>query len=803
MKKFKVTGMSCAACSSRVQAAVEKLPGINAVSVNLLTGDMITEGTASDESIITAVIAAGYGIAEGETESDGNDKEYKALKKRLLTSVLLLIVLMCFSMFHTMFGLPLPVVLTKNPLIIAVIQAVLTVIIAIINRKFFINGAKGVKNLAPNMDTLVALGAGVSFCYSLYLTLKGGNSLNLHHLYYESAAMILTLITVGKTLEAKAKGKTTDAIKMLKNMSPKIATVIKNDREEKIPAEKLQTGDVFIVRPGESFPADAVVVSGSGAVDESAVTGESIPTEKSAGDTVIGATLNKNGVLVCKTTASGKDSVFSKIIQTVTDATATKAPIARTADKVAGVFVPVVIAISVLTLIVWLILGKSVSFSLTSAVSVLVISCPCALGLATPVAIMVASGVGAKSGILYKNATALELCGKVKMVVFDKTGTLTNGTPRVTDVKTDNEKDLLSLALSLESGSSHPLSVAVCEYAKENGAFTLSCEGFTEIAGKGVSGRVKNEECFIGNFKAAQDYAKPDNSYKEFVDTVASQGKTPIVVVKENQIIGAFAVADTVKKDSGFAIKQLKKMGIEPIMLTGDNEKTANAIAKSLGIERIFASVMPEQKANIVKEIMQNGTTAMVGDGINDAPALAVADVGFAAFGGKDIAAESADAVLMNDGLTTFVNAVLLGRKTLKNIKENLFWAFIYNIIGIPLAAGVFINITGWQLSPMYGAAAMSISSFCVVMNALRLNLFKKQKQQEEKKMTKVIKIEGMMCPHCEAHVKTALEAINGVEKAEPSHKEKKAVVTLLGEVSDEALMQAVTEAGYNVISVE
>ncbi len=796
MNKFKVTGMSCAACSARVDKAVRGVKGVEGCTVNLLTGDLTVIGDVSAKEIENAVINAGYGIASETQQSEKAKSDFSLLKRRLISSVIILLFLMYISMFHHMFSAPLPKFLAHNSFLSGVLQFLLSGAIIIINRKFFINGTKGVINKAPNMDTLVALGSGVSFVYSsvlLFASLGGS-------LYFESAAMILTLVTVGKMLEGRAKDKTADAVNALKSLAPERATVIENETEKIIPIENLKVGDVFVVRPGECVPADAVVINGSSAVDESALTGESIPIDKTVGDTVIGATLNKNGVLYCKTERVGKETTFSSIIETVLNTASGKAPVARLADKVAGVFVPIVLAIAFVCFCVWMLCGRSLDFSLSRAISVLVISCPCALGLATPVAIMVGSGVGAKYGVLFKNAAALETAGKVKIVIFDKTGTVTTGVPQVTDVFSDDTENLLLYAASLESPSSHPLSNAVCEYAEKNGVKPLETKDFSEISGSGVKAIINGKDCFAGNLKSAAEKALIDDKTTKFAENAAIQGKTPIVFVAQNSVIGVIAVADAVKTDSKKAVSELKKMGIEVVMLSGDNEKTALKIASDVEIETVIAGVSPEKKAQIVSEYMKKGITAMVGDGINDAVALTAADIGISMGGGRDVAVKSADVVIMNNSLMSVVTALKLGKKTLINIKENLFWAFIYNVIGIPIAAGALIPLFGITLSPMFGAAAMSISSFCVVSNALRLNFFKIKK---EKKIMKKIVIEGMMCPHCEAHVKNALLGIKEVSEAAVSHEKGTAEVTLSAEVDNGILKAAVEAAGYKVIGIE
>ncbi|MBQ6718487.1 MAG: heavy metal translocating P-type ATPase [Clostridia bacterium] len=820
MQKFKVTGMSCAACSARVEKAVGGVEGVSECNVNLLTGDMTVNDGADAQAIINAVVDAGYGVAvadnkKKDVKSQGKeDNSNKNILSRLICSCVLLAVLMYFSMFHTMWGAPLPRIIAQNYMAQAIVQLLLTSAVMVINQRFFINGFKGLVNRAPNMDTLVALGSAAAYLYSLVnvfkMTVSSGEAALhlLHGLYFESAAMILTLITVGKLLEGYAKGKTTNAIKALLQLAPKTVTLLKDDKEITVNADEVLKDDIFVVRVGESFAVDGVVIEGSSAVDESSLTGESIPVDKVIGSKVSSGTINKTGRLVCRATAVGEDSTLAKLIKMVSDAAATKAPIARIADKVSAVFVPCVLTISLITLTVWLFLDKGFGFAIARAISVLVISCPCALGLATPVAIMVGSGVGARHGILFKTASALELCGKCNIALLDKTGTVTSGKPTVTDVfpvGNINENKFLQIAYSLESGSAHPLAIAVTEYAKKKGITALKVTEFSETAGFGVGGTVGNSFCFGCSIDSAAEKGIDTSAITELADKLSNDGKTPLVFVEDGVLIGVIAVADTIKAESKGAVATLKKMGIRVIMLTGDNQKTANAVARAVGIDEVKSGVKPDGKAQAVIGLKNEGKVIMVGDGINDAPALTTADIGMAIGSGMDIAVESADVVLMNSTLSDVVEAVRLSRKTLTNIKQNLFWAFIYNAVGIPLAAGVFISVLGWELNPMFAAAAMSLSSFCVVTNALRLNLFKSNKpiEKEKRKMKKIIKIEGLMCPHCEAHAKTALENIGGVTVLDISHKTGVANIELNVDVAEEALKNAVESQGYKVISIE
>ncbi|MBQ7836938.1 MAG: heavy metal translocating P-type ATPase [Clostridia bacterium] len=828
MEKYKVTGMSCAACSARVEKAVSGLEGVDVCSVNLLTSSMTVEGSVSAETVIAAVEAAGYG-ASLETgkkevsakEKSGAEKEEKNLIARLVASVAILAVLMYVSMGYAMWGWPLPNVIARNPMTVALIQMILSASVMIINQKFFVNGARGLWHRAPNMDTLVALGSGASFGYSTYAVFKIGDMLlagdisgaehMLHGLYFESAAMILALITVGKMLEARAKGKTTDALEALMKLSPQTATVIRDGKETVISIENVVKGDVFIVRPGENIPVDGEVTDGRSAVDESDLTGESLPIDKKKGDKVSSGTNNKSGALTCRATRVGEDTTLSQIIKMVSDASATKAPIAKIADKVSGVFVPIVITVAVITTAIWLIAGEAVGVALSHGIAVLVISCPCALGLATPVAIMVGTGLGAKNGILFKTAASLEETGRVKTVLLDKTGTITKGHPSVTDVvphKSSNT-ELLKLAASLERNSEHPLSEAVRKKAEELGIKAVEVKELEVVPGKGLLGKIDDRLIVGGNLDFVREYAKISEDIIMRSDGFAEEGKTPLYFAYDGSLIGVIAVADTVKDDSADAIAELRAMGIKTVMLTGDNAKTANAIGKAVGVDEVISGVLPDGKENVVREYMKNGKVAMVGDGINDAPALTRADIGIAIGAGTDIAIDAADVVLMKSSLADVPAAIRLSRKTLKNIHENLFWAFFYNTVGIPLAAGALVPVWGISLTPMFGAAAMSLSSFCVVTNALRLNFAKiknKKEINEEKeneKMTKVMKIDGMMCPHCEARVKKTLESFAEVCEAVVSHEAGTAVITFTSDISNEALAAAIENDGYTVLGIE
>lgn len=832
MKQYNVTGMSCASCVARVEKAVNKVDGVTSCSVNLLTNSMSVDGDVKSSDVISAVEKAGYGASlkgNSSKENKTNDEPLKdtetpKLKKRLFSSLVFLLLLMYISMGHMMWGFPLPSILANNHIAMGLIQLLLTGIIIVINQKFFISGFKALIHRSPNMDTLVALGAGASFIYSVYALFAMTNaqvnndmSLVMKYMdefYFESAGMILTLITLGKMLESYSKGKTTNAIKGLMNLAPKKATILVDNVEKVVPVEEVKIGDIFVVKPGENIPVDGVVIEGESAVNESALTGESIPTDKTVGDNVSGATVNQSGFIKCKATKVGEDTTLSQIIKMVSDASATKAPIAKVADKVSGVFVPIVISIAVVTIIVWLLCGATFGNALVRGISVLVISCPCALGLATPVAIMVGNGVGAKNGILFKNATSLETTGKVSYVLLDKTGTITNGTPVVTDIipsENYTQDDLLSYASSLESKSEHPLAKAVVQKAIDSNIKTLDTTDFKLLTGNGVSAKINGKTIVGGSVKHISSIVNIDENIIKQADDLATKGKTPLLFVMDNQLLGIIAVADVVKSDSPKAIKELQNMGIKVVMVTGDNEKTAQAIAKESGVDEVIADVLPDGKEKVVTQYKEKGMVAMVGDGINDAPALTRADIGIAIGAGTDVAIDSADIVLMKSKLTDVSGAIRLSRGTLRNIHENLFWAFIYNVIGIPLAAGVWIPIFGWTLSPMFGAAAMSLSSFCVVTNALRLNFLNIRSSKRDRKiknitnkkekntMTTTLKINGMMCPHCEATVKTALESIDGVTFAEVSHESGTAVVTLSKEVSEDVLKKAVVDKGYTV----
>ena len=832
MKKFNVTGMSCAACSSRVEKAVSKVNGVKSVSVSLLTNSMGVEGSASDESIIAAVEKAGYGasVAGGEKKQSAEneqlkDKDTPVLMHRLIASVGFLAVLMYISMGHMMLGWPLPNFFTDNHIAMGLVQLLLCVIIMVINQKFFINGFKGLIHRSPNMDTLVALGSGASFVYSVYALfamtdaqVKGNADLvmsYMHEFYFESAAMILTLITVGKMLEAHSKGKTTNALKALLNLAPKKATLLIDGKETEVTVDKVKKGDVFVVRPGESIPVDAEITDGSTAVDESALTGESIPVDKTVGDSVSAGTINKSGFIKCSATAVGEDTALSQIIKMVSDAAATKAPVAKIADKVSGVFVPVVIVIAVVTIAVWLLCGQTVGYALARGISVLVISCPCALGLATPVAIMVGNGMGARKGILFKTASSLEAAGKIQIAVLDKTGTITKGEPKVTDVIPFgiSENELLQYAYSIETKSEHPLAKAVIAKAQEIGLVPYEITDFKAESGNGLSGEYNGEKIIGGSKKYISSLINISNDISSRADSLSEEGKTPLFFMKGDKLLGIIAVADVIKDESPQAVKELQNMGIKVVMLTGDNERTAKTVGKLAGVDEVIAGVLPDGKEKVVADLKKQGKVLMVGDGINDAPALTRADIGMAIGSGTDIAIDAADVVLMKSKLTDVPVAVRLSRKTLRNIHENLFWAFIYNVIGIPLAAGVWIPLLGWQLNPMFGAAAMSLSSFCVVTNALRLNFFditnpkkdrkiKYKSKKDDNAMTKTMKIDGMMCSHCEGRVKQSLEGLAQVSQAEVSHEKGTAVVTLTAEVSNDVLKKTVEDQGYNVISI-
>lgn len=832
MKKFNVTGMSCAACSSRVEKAVSKVEGVQSCSVSLLTNSMGVEGSASEESIIAAVEKTGYGasVAGAEKKQSAEtdqlkDKDTPVLMHRLIASVGFLAVLMYISMGHMMLGWPLPNFFTDNHIAMGLVQLLLCVIIMVINQKFFINGFKGLIHRSPNMDTLVALGSGASFVYSVYALfamtdaqVKGNTELvmsYMHEFYFESAAMILTLITVGKMLEAHSKGKTTNALKALLNLAPKKATLLIDGKETEVTVDKVKKGDVFVVRPGESIPVDAEITDGSTAVDESALTGESIPVDKVVGDTVSAGTINKSGFIKCSATAVGEDTALSQIIKMVSDAAATKAPVAKIADKVSGVFVPAVIVIALITIAVWLLCGQTVGYALARGISVLVISCPCALGLATPVDIMVGNGMGARKGILFKTAASLEEAGKTQIAVLDKTGTITKGEPKVTDIIpfeiTENE--LLKYAYSIEAKSEHPLAKAIIVKAEELSLNPYEVTDFKAESGNGLSAEYNGKRIIGGSKKYISSIIGISNDILSKADKLSEEGKTPLFFMLDNKLLGIIAVADVIKEESPQAIKQLQNMGIKVVMLTGDNERTAKAVGKLAGVDEVIAGVLPDGKEKVVADLKKQGKVLMVGDGINDAPALTRADIGMAIGSGTDIAIDAADVVFMKSKLTDVPAAVRLSRKTLRNIHENLFWAFIYNVIGIPLAAGVWIPLLGWQLNPMFGAAAMSLSSFCVVTNALRLNFFditnpkkdrkiKYKSKKDDNAMTKTMKIDGMMCSHCEGRVKQSLEGLAQVSQAEVSHEKGTAVVTLTAEVSNDVLKKTVEDQGYNVISI-
>ena len=836
MEQYTVTGMSCAACSARVEKAVSKVPGVTACSVSLLTNSMGVEGTASQADIIKAVVDAGYGASVKGEETAAASASYQAeeealadhetpiLKKRLLASLGFLMVLMYFSMGHMMWGWPVPAFFENNHVAMGLLQLLLAAIVMVINQKFFISGFRGLLHKAPNMDTLVALGSGASFVWSTYALfalsdaqLRGdmdGVMTYMHEFYFESAAMILTLITVGKMLEARSKGKTTDALKGLMKLAPKTAVVLRDGKETTVPIAQVRKGDVFVVRPGENIPVDGVVLEGSSAVNESALTGESIPVDKETGDLVSAATVNQSGFLRCEATRVGEDTTLSQIIKMVSDAAATKAPIAKIADRVSGVFVPAVITIAVLTTFGWLLLGETLGFALARGISVLVISCPCALGLATPVAIMVGNGMGAKNGILFKTAVSLEETGRVEIVALDKTGTITKGEPVVTDLlpaEGATEMELLSMAGSLEKKSEHPLAKAVLKKAEEEPVTISEVSEFTALPGNGLSGRLNGEELLGGNLTFISSRVTVSETIKKEAQTLAGEGKTPLFFAKGGRLAGIIAVADTIKEDSPKAVKELQNMGIHVVMLTGDNERTAKAVGAQAGVDEVIAGVLPDGKESVIRSLKSKGKVAMVGDGINDAPALTRADIGIAIGAGTDVAIDAADVVLMKSRLSDVPAAIRLSRATLRNIHENLFWAFFYNVIGIPLAMGVWIPLFGWQLNPMFGAAAMSLSSFCVVSNALRLNFFdmyrsdrdkkiKEKKKKETKTMEKTLKVEGMMCEHCEARVKKALEAVPGVESAVANHKDGTAVVTLSQDVPYETLKKAVEDQDYKVI---
>ena len=823
MRNFNITGMSCAACSARVEKAVSSVKGVTSCSVSLLTNSMGVEGNASESEIITAVQNAGYGISLkgseksqiSDNEDTLKDRETPVLKKRLIASIGFLIVLMYISMGYSMWGFPLPSFMDGNYIMLGIIQMLLSVIIMVINQKFFISGFRSLFRRSPNMDTLVALGSGTSFIYSVWALLamtdaqlKGLETMHyMHEFYFESAATILTLITVGKMLESRSKGKTTDALRSLMKLAPKTAVIIEDGKEKIIPAEQVKKGDIFVVRPGENIAVDGIIIEGESAVNESALTGESIPVDKKTGDSVSAATLNQSGFIKCKATRVGEDTTLSQIIQMVSDASATKAPIAKVADKVSGVFVPAVICIAIITFIVWVIVGQTVGYSLARAISVLVISCPCALGLATPVAIMVGNGVGAKNGILFKTAVSLEETGKTNIVALDKTGTITSGKPEVTDIITSEgitESHLLSIAYSLEIKSEHPLAKAILSEAEEKNISAEEVTEFQALSGNGLKAVKDNIQISGGNYNFINTIADIPDSMKEYSEKLSENGKTPLFFAEGNRLIGIIAVADVIKEDSPKAVKELQNMGIHVVMLTGDNERTARAIGRQAGVDEVIAGVLPDGKENVIRNLKSKGKVAMVGDGINDAPALTSADIGIAIGAGTDVAIDAADVVLMKSRLSDVPSAIKLSRATLKNIHENLFWAFIYNVIGIPLAAGVYIGLFGWQLNPMFGAAAMSLSSFCVVTNALRLNFVKmhgnrttENKENDGNILT--IKIKGMMCSNCESHVRKALEEIDGISVKEISHEQGKAVIESVGTADIQSIKKAVESAGYKV----
>ena len=860
MKQYTVTGMSCAACSARVEKAVSKVDGVTSCSVSLLTNSMGVEGSATDAQIVEAVEQAGYGASpkgtatESENDKANNsleqlkaaqdalvDRETPKLRNRLIASLIFLVVLMYFSMGHMMWGWPLPEFFNGNHVAMGLLQLLLTVAVMVINQKFFISGFKGLIHGAPNMDTLVALGSAASFGYSVYaLFAMTAAQVNgdmdavmsyMHEFYFESAAMILALITVGKMLEAHSKGKTTDALKSLMQLAPKTATVVRNGVEQEISVDAVKKGDIFVVRPGENIPVDGEIIDGTTAVNESALTGESIPVDKQPKDAVSAATVNQSGFIKCRATRVGEDTTLSQIIQMVSDAAATKAPIAKIADRVSGVFVPAVITIAIITIIAWLIAGETVGFALARGISVLVISCPCALGLATPVAIMVGNGKGAKSGILFKTAASLEATGRTQIVALDKTGTITSGEPKVTDIVPDetffeetgnHAGALLAIAASVEAKSEHPLAKAIMERAKTDEIAVAEVTDFSAVVGNGLTAILAGKMIKAGNLAFVSKFVKVSDDMRAKAVEFSKEGKTPLFFAADDRLCGIIAVADTIKEDSPEAVRQLKNMGIRVVMLTGDNEQTANAIGKQAGVDEVIAGVLPDGKEAVIRKLKKQGRVAMVGDGINDAPALTRADMGIAIGAGSDVAIDAADVVLMKSRLIDVPAAVRLSRATLTNIHENLFWAFFYNVIGIPLAAGLWYPLLGWKLNPMFGAAAMSLSSFCVVTNALRLNLCRvydpkhdrkatpdrknktnKPNESEEKSMTKTMNIEGMMCGHCSGRVKKALEAVAGVETAEVSHETGTAEVTLRGDVSDEALAEAVTDAGYKVAGIE
>ena len=854
MEQYTVTGMSCAACSTRVEKAVSKVPGVTSCSVSLLTNSMGVEGTASADSIVAAVMEAGYGASlkgagtenrSASADEDAlKDRETPVLKRRLITSIGFLAVLMYFSMGHMMWGWPLPSWFEGNHVAMGLVQMILAGIIMVINQKFFVNGFKSLWRRSPNMDTLVALGSMASYVWSVFALFlmtdaevhgdMAGVMKYMDEFYFESAAMILTLITVGKMLEARSKGKTTDALKSLMKLAPKTAVLVQNGEEVTVPVEQVKKGDIFVVRPGENIPVDGIVLEGASAVNEAALTGESIPVDKTEGDLVSAATMNQSGYIRCEASRVGEDTTLSQIIRMVSDAAATKAPIAKIADKVSGVFVPVVITIACITTVVWLLLGREFAYALARGISVLVISCPCALGLATPVAIMVGNGLGAKNGILFKTAVSLEETGKMQIVALDKTGTITEGEPVVTDlipVEGISETELLTVAYALEQKSEHPLAKAVIKRGQERSVDKLEVQDFTALPGNGLSAVLDSQQIVGGSMTFIKEKSGLSEAMQEICNRLAQEGKTPLLFTLDDKLIGVIAVADTIKKDSREAIRQLKNMGIHVVMLTGDNERTARAIGAEAGVDEVIAGVLPDGKESVIRKLKEQGKTAMVGDGINDAPALTRADMGIAIGAGTDIAIDAADVVLMKNSLRDVAAAIRLSRATLRNIHENLFWAFIYNIIGIPLAAGAWVHF-GLTLNPMFGAAAMSLSSFCVVSNALRLNFCRLHDASRDKKiksaiikdtimntdsqeesemesgkegttMTKTMKIEGMMCGHCEARVKKVLEALAEVDSAEVSHEAGTAVVTLNSDVQDEVLKKTVEDQDYKVTSIQ
>lgn len=850
MEQYNVTGMSCAACSARVEKAVSKVPGVTSCSVSLLTNSMGVEGTASAHDIITAVEQAGYGaslkgggsqqqVSMSEAEEALEDHETPILKRRLIASVGFLLVLMYFSMGHMMWGWPLPAWFNDNHVAMGLVQLLLAGIVMVINQKFFISGFKSLWHRAPNMDTLVALGSMASFVWSVYALfamtraqVDGDSAAVMNYMmefYFESAAMILTLITVGKMLEARSKGKTTDALKSLMKLAPKTAVVLRDGQETTVPIEQVHKGDIFVVRPGENIPVDGVIVEGTSAVNESALTGESIPVDKAAGDLVSAATVNQSGFIKCEATRVGEDTTLSQIIKMVSDAAATKAPIAKIADRVSGVFVPAVITIAIITTIIWLLTGHEFGYALARGISVLVISCPCALGLATPVAIMVGNGMGAKNGILFKTAVSLEEAGKVQIVALDKTGTITSGQPEVTDLLPADgisEQDLLTTAFALEKKSEHPLAKAILKHAEEQNLTTPEVSDFHALPGNGLSAVLDNETLIGGSMKFISSQVNVPAALSQKAEKLAEEGKTPLLFARNGKLVGIIAVADVIKEDSPQAVRELQNMGIRVVMLTGDNERTAKAIGAQAGVDDVIAGVLPDGKESVIRSLKEQGKVAMVGDGINDAPALTRADIGIAIGAGTDIAIDAADVVLMKSRLSDVPAAVRLSRATLKNIHENLFWAFFYNVIGIPLAAGVWIPIFGWTLNPMFGAAAMSLSSFCVVTNALRLNLFKihdtkkdkkikqatsieikndynNKKEKEQKTMVKVtVNVEGMMCGHCEAHVNEAIKKAFGVEDVVSSHENNTTVFTAPEKVDEDKIRQTIKDAGYEVTGI-